>query len=113
MSPAFWAVGFRAIFRLRLAFWFARSKKPPYRRQKPGPAGREHADLSLAESTFIGLPAHGMTPGLAEGILALDFPEADAARIEGLNIRTNEGHLTDDEQAELEAYINVSDGLAT
>jgi hypothetical protein len=53
-----------------------------------------------------------MTPALAEGILALDFPDADAARIEELNIRANEGQLTDDEQAELEAYINVSDLLA-
>jgi len=53
-----------------------------------------------------------MTPALAEGILALDFPENDAVRIEELNARANEGRLTDDEQAELEAYINVSDLLA-
>jgi len=53
-----------------------------------------------------------MTPALAEGILALDFPEDDAVRIDELNVRANEGHLTDDEQAELEAYINVSDLLA-
>jgi hypothetical protein len=53
-----------------------------------------------------------MTPALAEGILALDFPEDDAARIGELNIRANEGQLTDDEQAELEAYINISDLLA-
>jgi hypothetical protein len=53
-----------------------------------------------------------MTPALAEGILALDFPENDAARIEELNIRANEGQLSDDEQAELEACINISDLLA-
>lgn len=53
-----------------------------------------------------------MTPALAEGILALDFPEDDAARIEELNVRANEGQLSDDEQAELEAYINISDLLA-
>jgi hypothetical protein len=53
-----------------------------------------------------------MTPALAEGILALDFPEADAARIDELNVRANEGQLTDDEQSELEGYINVSDLLA-
>jgi hypothetical protein len=53
-----------------------------------------------------------MTPALAEGILALDFPEDDAARIEELNVRANEGQLTDDEQAELEAYINIGDLLA-
>ena len=58
------------------------------------------------------LPGHGMTPALAESILALDFPDHDAARIGELNIRANEGLLTDDEQAELEAYINISDLLA-
>jgi hypothetical protein len=57
------------------------------------------------------LPGHGMTPALAEGILALDFPEDDAVRIGELNVRANEGLLTDDELAELEAYINVSDLL--
>jgi len=53
-----------------------------------------------------------MTRALAEGILALDFPEEDAVRIGDLNIRANEGLLTDDEQAEPKAYINVSDLLA-
>jgi hypothetical protein len=53
-----------------------------------------------------------MTPALAEGILALDFPKDDAVRIEELNVRANEGQLTDDEQAELEAYINIGDLLA-
>jgi hypothetical protein len=53
-----------------------------------------------------------MTPALAEGILALDFPEDDAVRIAELNVRANDGRLTDDEQAELEAYVNVSDLLA-
>ena len=52
-----------------------------------------------------------MTPALAESILAFDFPEADAARIEELNVRANEGDLTD-EEAELEAYININDLLA-
>jgi hypothetical protein len=58
------------------------------------------------------LPGHGMTPALAEGILALDFPEDDAARIAQLNVRANDGLLTDEEQAELEAYINVGELLA-
>jgi hypothetical protein len=53
-----------------------------------------------------------MTPALAEGILALDFPEADAARIEELNVRANEGELTDEEEVELETYININDLLA-
>jgi hypothetical protein len=36
-----------------------------------------------------------MTPALAEGILALDFPKDDAVRIEELNVRANEGQLTE------------------
>ncbi len=55
---------------------------------------------------------HRGTPALAEGILALDFPSNDAARIEELNVRANEGQLTEDERAELEAYVNVGDLLA-
>jgi len=53
-----------------------------------------------------------MTPALSESILAFDFPDADAARIEELNVRANEGVLTDEEEAELEAYINFNDLLA-
>jgi hypothetical protein len=83
-----------------------------------------YTGIKLAISTFRSKPhadvlrrvfdltEHGMTPALAEGILALDFPEEDAVRIGELNARANEGALTDDEQAELEAYINVSDLLA-
>src|ERR1035438_1382980 len=83
-----------------------------------------YGDRKVATSTFrskphadvlrrvFDLPGHGMTPALAEGILALDFPEDDAVRIDELNIRANEGLLTEDEQSELEAYINVSDLLA-
>jgi uncharacterized protein YnzC (UPF0291/DUF896 family) len=53
-----------------------------------------------------------MTKALAESILSLDFPEEDATRIDELNAKANEGTLTDEEAAELEAYINVSDLLA-
>ena len=53
-----------------------------------------------------------MTPALAESLLDLDFPEEDAIRIRELNGRANEGELTDDEEAELEAYINIGDLLA-
>jgi hypothetical protein len=70
---------------------------------------KPHADLLRR---VFDLPAHGMTRALAEGILELDFPEDDAVRIEELNVRANEGQLTEDEQAELESYVNVSDLLA-
>jgi hypothetical protein len=58
------------------------------------------------------LTGHGVSAALAETILALDFPEGDAARIDELNARANEGTLTGDEHAELEAYINIGDLLA-
>ena len=53
-----------------------------------------------------------MTQALAERIIELDFPESDAHRIEELNGRANEGRLTEDETAELEAYANIADLLA-
>jgi hypothetical protein len=58
------------------------------------------------------LPGRGMTGPIAEDILALDFPEADAARAAELNAKANDGILTEDEQAELEAYVNIGDLLA-
>ena len=58
------------------------------------------------------LAGRGLTRPLAESILALDFPERDAERIAELNGKANEGTLTETEEAELEAYINVGDLLA-
>jgi hypothetical protein len=70
---------------------------------------KPHADVLLR---VFDLPGRGMTRALAESILALDFPEGDAARIEELNVRANEGELTDEEEAEMEAYTNINDLLA-
>ncbi len=53
-----------------------------------------------------------MTEELAQGILALDFPAADAARADELNAKANEGMLTEDEQTELADYVNIGDLLA-
>jgi hypothetical protein len=58
------------------------------------------------------LAGQGLTRPLAESILALDFPDHDAERLEELSGKANEGRLTDSEEAELEAYINVGDLLA-
>jgi len=55
---------------------------------------------------------HGISPPLAQSILALDFPDSDSARVDELNAKANEGTLNEDEQAELEAYVNISDLLA-
>jgi hypothetical protein len=50
-----------------------------------------------------------MTKPRPGGILALDFPAADAARVDELNAKANEGFLT---EAELEAHVNIGDLLA-
>jgi hypothetical protein len=55
---------------------------------------------------------HGLSRPLAESILALDFGDHDSMRIAELSSKANEGALTEDEEAELEAYINVGDLLA-
>ena len=72
-------------------------------------SSKPHADVLLR---VFDLSRRGMTRALAESISVLDFPEADAARIEELNVRANEGALTDDEEAELEACTNINDLLA-
>lgn len=54
----------------------------------------------------------GLPRALAESLLSLDFPEADAARISELNEKANQGSLTDSERNELEVYANVADLLA-
>ena len=58
------------------------------------------------------VPGRAMTRPLAESIVALDFPEAEAARADELNAKANDGRLTEDERAELEAYVNIGDLLA-
>jgi hypothetical protein len=70
---------------------------------------KPHADVL---QRVFDLPGHGMSKPLAQSILTLDFPEADAARIVDLNARANEGTLTEDEQSVLEAYVNIGDLLA-
>jgi hypothetical protein len=57
-------------------------------------------------------PAQEMSRPLAESILALDFPEEEAARAQELSSKANDGTLSERERAELEAYVNISDLLA-
>ena len=76
-----------------------------------------HADSRAAAHAEVlrrvfDLGGHGLNRQLAESILALDFPDSDAARISELSAKANEGTLHESEQAELEAYINVGDLLA-
>ena len=68
-----------------------------------------HADLLRK---VFDLPGRGLSKTLAETLLSLDFPEADAIRAAELNTKANEGLLTESEREELEAYANVADLLA-
>ena len=61
--------------------------------------------------SWTSLTGHGLSWPLAESILSLDFPEGDAERIARLSEKANEGALTDEEEAELEACISVRDLL--
>lgn len=74
-------------------------------------AFRSSTHAEILQKVFD-VPGRGMTKPLAESILALKFPESDAARAHELNDKANEGALTEDERDELEAYVNVSDLLA-
>jgi hypothetical protein len=58
------------------------------------------------------LSQHGLTVPLANSILSLEFDDSDARRIAELNAKANEGTLSEAENAELEAYVNVGDLLA-
>jgi hypothetical protein len=58
------------------------------------------------------LSRHGTNWSLADRILSLGFPEEDATRIKQLNGKANQAILTEEEEAELEAYIIVNDLLA-
>ncbi len=53
-----------------------------------------------------------MSVALADSLLTLDFTDEDFARIEVLNGKANDGSLTDEESAELEAFVNIGDLLA-
>ena len=58
------------------------------------------------------IPGRGMSKALADSILEMDFTDEDASRIAELNERANEGLLTPEEDAQLEAYVSVGQLLA-
>jgi hypothetical protein len=57
---------------------------------------------------LVGAESPGLTPAAAEGILSLGFSQADKDRMHELAARARAGTLSDDEQAEVEAYSHVS-----
>ena len=53
-----------------------------------------------------------LSRGAAEYLLSIHFGEEDVARINQLSELASQGKLTDQEQAELDSYIHVSNLLA-
>lgn len=74
----------------------------------PPAAFHPRSHVEVLRSVFD-IPGTGLTPALAESILKLDFPDRDAARIDELSIKANEGTLSDEERTQLQAYVNIGD----
>jgi hypothetical protein len=71
-----------------------------------------HPKLQAAEfQPLFDAAERGMTPELAERILALEL-HMDEGRLEEFFDKANEGLLTPEEDAEYEAYIELADLLA-
>jgi hypothetical protein len=49
-----------------------------------------------------------LSPAAAEGLLALRFSQADSDRMNELAAKARAGALSDDEQAEVEAYSRIN-----
>ena len=79
--------------------------------EMPQPTFQAKPYVQVLRNVFD-IPGRGMSTVLADSILTLDFSEDDFARIEILSDKANEGTLTDDETAELEAFVNIGDLLA-
>ncbi len=77
----------------------------------PATASHPKTYAEILHSVFD-LTGRGLNKPLAEAILKLDFPPQQAARIAELNEKANEGTLSVEETAELEAYLDVVDLLA-
>ncbi len=50
-----------------------------------------------------------LAPELARYLLSLDFPPADRARYAELSAKAQEGRLSQEEQMELDDFLNVND----
>ena len=53
-----------------------------------------------------------MSPELARSVVALAFDESDVRRMNELADKNRDGTLTDEERAELAAYVRTGDVLA-
>jgi hypothetical protein len=63
-------------------------------------------------SRLIDASNPSLTPDAASGILQLGYSEADHARMAELAEKSNAGHLSSDEERELQSFIFVGDVLS-
>ena len=64
--------------------------------------------METAILTRVVLPeAATFTPGIAQTVLSLEFPDVDRHRMEELSQKAQQGTLADNEQAELDSYERV------
>ena len=61
---------------------------------------------------LIQAPKAAISPEAARYLMAIDFGDADHARMQELMERSNEGMLTPEETAELDGYVNISNVLS-
>jgi hypothetical protein len=61
---------------------------------------------------LIQAPKAPIAPEAAHYLLALDFSEADHARMRELVDKSTEGALVPDEKAELDGYVNIANVLS-
>jgi hypothetical protein len=55
---------------------------------------------------------NGLSPDAARALLEFRFGDRDKARMSELAEKNKEGHLTEEERAELEGYVKVGDVLS-
>jgi hypothetical protein len=61
---------------------------------------------------LIQAPKLPISPETAHYVLAIDFSEADHARMQALMHKSNDGALTPDEASELDGYVNIANVLS-
>jgi hypothetical protein len=61
---------------------------------------------------LIQAPKAAISPEAARYLMAIDFGDADHARMQELMEKSNEGRLTSEETAELDGYVNIANVLS-
>ena len=61
---------------------------------------------------LIQAPKAAISPEAARYLMAIDFGDADHARMQELMEKSNKGTLTLEEKAELDGYVNIANVLS-